>query len=563
MAQRRAPRARSRRCTAAVLSAFGLTLASACAADPGPPPLIEPEERTAAPESTSNEETTTSAEEQPSGRRQVQVALDPVRAGFNPHLAGDESAVVQGIADLVLPSAVRADGTTDPTLFEGVSQLALSPAAFTVRYVIKPEAQWSDGTPITGADFTYLWRGMTTTAGAIEPAGYRAIADIRVSGQGGKVVDVDFAQPFPQWRLLFRHLLPSHLLAPDAGDFAYALRNTVPASAGRYQVRSVDRPHGTVTLHRNDRYWGDDPATIDVITLVTARETTQIADQLRSRQLAFADLAPQDSTTDVLGLVPGLETRTYTGPRTLGATISATSGLDAEARSEVRSLIDVPALAHIAARRSADLDVATPAPTSTPATTAATGAPELATLRALAVKGKTLRIAADAADPAASAAAKSLVDMLNRSGVAARVLSNDVPAIAGRGLPDGDVDVLVGWRLESGTAASLAGRIACPPDAVRAGNLSGYCTAANDALASSILAGDIPQAQAQALVDDVEQQQALWVPVLHETRVAASTGVVTAAGAPPGAWPGGLSSAATWRMGDTVGRRTPISEEDL
>ena len=154
---------------------------------------------------------------------------------------------------------------------------------------------------------------MTKTPGVVDPAAYRAVADVRVSGPGGKVVDVDFAQPVGDWRVLFRHLLPSHLLAADAADFAYALRNTVPASAGRYLVRSVDRAHGTVTLNRNDRFWGPDPAPIDILTLAAARDTTQVADQLRSGQLAFVDMVPQDTTADVLGLIPDVDTRTFPG----------------------------------------------------------------------------------------------------------------------------------------------------------------------------------------------------------------------------------------------------------
>ena len=118
-------------------------------------------------------------------RSQVQVGVDPIRAGFNPHLAGDESAVVADIADLVLPSAFR-DGMRDNNVLLGASRLPTTPGALTVRYIIAPEAQWSDGTPITGADFAYLWRGMVTTPGVIAPAGYRAISAVRVSGPAGK-----------------------------------------------------------------------------------------------------------------------------------------------------------------------------------------------------------------------------------------------------------------------------------------------------------------------------------------------------------------------------------------
>ena len=252
---------------------------------------------------------------------------------------------------------------------------------------------------------------------------YRAVADVRVSGPGGKVVDVDFAQPVGDWRVLFHHLLPSHLLDADAADFAVALRNTVPASAGRYLVREVDRAHGTVTLNRNDRFWGPEPAPIDILTLVAARETIQVADQLRSGQLAFVDMAPQDTTKDVLGLIPGAQLRAFPGGRTLGVTLSTTSGVSSQARAEVRSLLDVPLLAHIAARRTTDVDVAAP-----------TTSGSLALLHQLAAQGKVLRVAADAADPAASAAARSMVNILNNAGVPAKTVAKDLGSIAGLSL---------------------------------------------------------------------------------------------------------------------------------
>ncbi len=517
-----------RRGIVATLAALALT---SCAANPGPPPLVEPEQR---------EEPTSEPAEAPEDTRQrsqVQVGVDPIRAGFNPHLAGDESAVVADIADLVLPSAFR-DGMRDNNVLLGASRLPTTPGALTVRYIIAPEAQWSDGTPITGADFAYLWRGMTTTPGVVAPAGYRAISAVRVSGPAGKTVDVDFAEPVGQWRSLFSHLLPSHLLATDASDFAYALRNTVPASAGRYLMADVDRGRGTVTLNRNDRFWGPDPAPIDIVTLVAARDTTQTADQLRARQLAFVEAAPGETTRDVFSLIDGVEVRVTPGPRTLGAVLSATSGLDTQARAELRSLIDVPLLAHIASRRASDVTVAAHAYPQVGSVDA---------LRALATHRGPVKVAADATDPAAAAAARSLVDLLTRQGVPSRLVTSELHTIAGRGLPDGDVDVVVAWRYEDTSQPALASRIACPPPKARAGNLAGYCATDTDALAGAILAGAVPAADAAARVGEIERDQVLWVPILHETRIAASSGVL------PGGWPGSVASAGQWRVpADTV-----------
>ena len=98
----------------------------------------------------------------------------------------------------------------------------------------------------------------------------------------------------------------------------------------------------------------------------------------------------------------------------------------------------------------------------------------------------------------------------------------------------------------------MASRIACPPDTGRAGNLSGYCTPAGEEVARQILAGGVSLQSAAARVAEIEDREVLWVPLLRETRFAATAGGVTAPGAAPGEWPGGLSSAGAWRLADTV-----------
>ncbi|WJY67753.1 ABC transporter family substrate-binding protein [Corynebacterium auris] len=519
---------------AAVLAAALLTVGVAgCAASPGPPPLVE--------ETDTETETPTGTVRT---RTQVQVGVDPLRNGMNPHLVADESEVVRDVAKLVLPSAF-VDGVRDPDVLDAATVLATTPApdiAMTVRYVIAEEAQWSDGTPITGSDFVYLWRGMASTPGVVDPAGYRAIAQVRVSGDAGKTVDVDFAAPVRDWTSLFDFLLPSHVLSADASDFATALSETIPASAGRFAVSNVDRGRGTLTLNRNDRFWGTSPAHIDILTLASVRETTQLADQLRVGQLAFVDKVPKETTGTVLSLVPDVQTRFVDGPRTLGVTLSVSSPLlsTPEAREELRSLIDVPLLARVAAGRASDLPVATHRPVSE-------DAPAL--LPELVGRYHPVRVGADPADLEAAAAARSLVDVLAARGVAAQVVSTDTQSLAGEALPAGVVDVVVGWRTDTGTAPELAGRLYCQPGTHRAGNLSGLCTPETEALADDILAGRLRGTLAETAVAEALDAAAVWVPVLHERRIHGLTDGIVGPSPDLEQWPGGLDTAAQWRLG--------------
>lgn len=517
-------------CGAMVACGAGLV---ACAANPGPPPLVEQQPLQPAATETSD------AVPVPA-RTQVSVGVDGLRNGLNPHLVADESAVVQNIADLVLPSAFE-HGQRNEALLRGATVLANSPGAMTVRYIISDAAQWSDGVPVTGADFAYLWRGMSTTAGVVNPAGYRAISTIRVSGATGKVVDVDFAEEVQDWRSLFDHLLPSHLFAQDASDFSYALRDTIPAAAQRFMVKSVDRGRGTIVLHRNDRFWGEAPAKIDILTLVAVRNTTQIADQLRAGQLGYVDKTPEETTGRVFALLPAENTqfRFIDGPRTLGLHLSATSGLSQATRQELRQLIDVALLATIAAGRTADVNVAEHEPVLE-------GEP-LAVRNHVAAKGQ-LRIGADPTDPAASAAARSLVDMLAARGVQGRVVATDINNLITGGLEQNTIDVLIAWQRDIATTADAASRIACQVEAPRAGNLSGFCSPASSVLAEEMLAGMYPLEQARERVRALLYEQALWVPLMHERRIVALGQGIVGPYPELAQWQAGLSTAGFWQL---------------
>ena len=120
---------------------------AACSANPGPPPVEDPQEQTS----------TTSAPPADSAKNKADVigiGIDPLTRGLNPHLSADDHAFVQALAALVLPSAfIQGEMNTDVLTSAEEVEASESGAVQTLRYQIRREAQWSDGTPITGADF--------------------------------------------------------------------------------------------------------------------------------------------------------------------------------------------------------------------------------------------------------------------------------------------------------------------------------------------------------------------------------------------------------------------------
>ena len=135
---------------------------------------------------------------------------------------------------------------------------------FTVTYTVDRKASWSDGTPITAEDFSYLRDQLLVQPGTVGPAGYQLISAIR-SRDAGKTVEVEFSEPFPDWRTLFSPLLPSHLMKDFPGGWGAALGADLPLSANRYRMTSYDPVTGQISLARNDKYWGTPPQPAAVV----------------------------------------------------------------------------------------------------------------------------------------------------------------------------------------------------------------------------------------------------------------------------------------------------------
>ena len=525
---------------AAVLSTASLALLSACAANPGPPPVVEENASVLQEDQTTT--TATPEEEQPQDagsakRPTISVGVDPLRAGLNPHLVANNSELVDQIAELVLPSAFH-NGQRDADILESASEVtAPKGVAQRVRYVIASPAQWSDGTPISGADFSYLWKQMTTTAGVRDPAGYHAISAVNTS-DGGRVVTVDFSQKVKDWHLLFHNLLPSHLLQDD--NFGSALADKIPASAGRFLVDSVDRGRGVITLNRNDRFWGANPAQVDVIQLREVRDSTQALNMLRSGQIGFADFTPGQTSQEALGLLGHVSDKTLTRPRQLRLHMStADEALEERAaRRGLASLIDTDQVARLATGRASNLE---------PGNNPISKDTDLTALRTRASK-KPIRFAVDPTSPTALAAANTLYDVLEAHGIAAEVVSERLTTITSKLLPEGEVDAVVTWEDISLNSVAAANIFSCDDKQPLAGDLSGICPENAEEIREEILSGAMSPKEALGRIRDVNSKEALYVPLVDETRIHALGEGIVGPGQSIDDWDEGLITAPRWRI---------------
>ena len=183
--------------------------------------------------------------------------------------------------------------TLNKDLMVSAEQTSTSP--LTIVYKIKPEAKWSDGSPIDASDFKLQWEaqnGVDANFDVSGTTGYQDIASVDGS-DGDKTVTVKFkdGKIFSDWRSLFYPLIPAHLAKNFASptsaknddpkwnaDERYwnvGAQNDPPkVSGGPFKVDSVSADGLTVVEKRNDAYYGA-KANLDQITFKAIEDASQ------------------------------------------------------------------------------------------------------------------------------------------------------------------------------------------------------------------------------------------------------------------------------------------------
>jgi len=195
------------------------------------------------------------------------VGIDQAPTGCNPNSVAGDTWADHFVLEPVLPSAfVTSPGGQsiyDSAVITQAEVQSLNPQ--TVVYSINPKAVWSDGRPISAADFIYAWQqqrggipspGETTTDQMATTLGYRDIASV-TSGNGGRTVTVVFKTPFADWRALFNDLLPAHVMEKVGWDPACTTVDpAIDLSGGPFEITKVV-PGREVVLTKNPHWWGE------------------------------------------------------------------------------------------------------------------------------------------------------------------------------------------------------------------------------------------------------------------------------------------------------------------
>lgn len=194
-------------------------------------------------------------------------------------------------------------------------QVSTSPQ--TIVYTINPKAVWSDKTPISAADFAYLWKtedGKTCPQCQVASTiGYDQIKSVTGS-DGDKTVTVVFAKPFAAWQTLFSFLLPAHIAAKYgdvttpaglAASFNHGFADKPPTwSGGPFTIKQF-QPSQAVIEARNANWYGSGPHLNQVIFRIIT-DSTQEVTALQNKEVQAIAPQPQVDLLNQLKQLQGV-----------------------------------------------------------------------------------------------------------------------------------------------------------------------------------------------------------------------------------------------------------------
>ncbi|MDQ3900565.1 MAG: ABC transporter family substrate-binding protein [Actinomycetota bacterium] len=303
--------------------AAALTVALACCAGPNPTgPAAQRQTGTVFATCDANPNTCNLAE--PGKLRQggqLSYAIDKNISNWN--LLSSHGNVVE--TGWVLSGLLPRTFITAPDLTVAMNNELLDSAKVTatypetIVYKIKPNAVWSDGTPITADDFIYNWKVQNgrdcPDCGAAGTAGYDQIKSV-VGTDNGKTVTVMFSKPFTDWKQLWGSgspLYPAHLAAQRgdiktpqglAASFTW-FATTVPTySGGPFQIENFSN-NESVTLVPNPKWYGSRPK-LDRVTYRVITDVDQELTALQNRQVQVIYPQPQVGQVQQVRKIPGV-----------------------------------------------------------------------------------------------------------------------------------------------------------------------------------------------------------------------------------------------------------------
>jgi peptide/nickel transport system substrate-binding protein len=182
-----------------------------------------------------------------------------------------------------------------------------------VTYTLQDKATWSDGTPITWQDFRAQWEALNGKNSAfqiVSSTGYSDVASVE-RGTSDKQAVVTFAKPFSDWQSIFSPLYPASTNT-NPQVFNTGWTQGLPVTAGPFKVSQIDRTANTLTVVRDEKWWGPKPRLDRII--FRAIPTEAQFDAVANNETDFADIGPDINAYTRAQGAPGITVRKALAP---------------------------------------------------------------------------------------------------------------------------------------------------------------------------------------------------------------------------------------------------------
>jgi len=215
-----------------------------------------------------------------------------------------------------------------------------------ITYNINPKAIWDDGTPSTWEDFHWQWRASNGTNKAYQISSSNGYSDIEsvARGRDDREVIVTFKTKYADWQPLF------YLLNPAAANkspqiFNEGLKKAPLKIAGPFKIGAMDETGKTVTLVRNEKWWGQ-PSKLESIVFRAIDLDAQI-DALANGEVDMMDIGPDVNKFVRAKGITTAEIRVAGGPNFRHLTINGSGSIlrDVQVRRALAMTIDRAAIA--------------------------------------------------------------------------------------------------------------------------------------------------------------------------------------------------------------------------
>ena len=275
--------------------------------------------------------------------------LDSMPANFNYYELDGTPLDGYHVLAALLPTPYTNDAASAPIwnrdLLISEPKLTSEPKQV-VTYEINPKAIWYDGTPITWEDFYWQWKSSNGTNKAYQIAssnGYEDIENVEKGKDTCEVV-VTFKHKYADWTNVFNPFYPAST-NKDPKIFNEGWKDRPLTTAGPFKLDSIDATSKTITLVRNEKWWGD-RAKLDTIVFRVIEPNAQI-DALANGEIDAMDNGSDANKYRRAKGISGTEVRVAGGPNFTHLTFNATSAnlQDVRVRQALAMGIDRSAIA--------------------------------------------------------------------------------------------------------------------------------------------------------------------------------------------------------------------------